>query len=101
MTGFARYIRAENPGLNFVTLSLDIIISPETASATVLRIWSHITSNGNGNGQEPDENNFFEKNGAIYIPRIAEARATNELIAAKIGGEPAVENTWAVAGDIF
>lgn len=88
VTGFARCIRAENPGLNFLTLSLMDMTSPDASSSTILRI---LESGGGG------ENSFFEKDGAIYISRITEANNINELIAAKTKGEAARPETWEVA----
>nr|ALQ32787.1 putative polyketide synthase [Fusarium bulbicola] len=85
VTGFARCMRAENPGLNFVTLSVDELESLDKASSIILRI----LSSGGGN-----ENTFFEKDGAVYIPRITEANTVNHLIAAKTKGEPARSETW-------
>ncbi|KAF4334054.1 polyketide synthase [Fusarium beomiforme] len=64
VTGFARCMRAENPGLNFLTLSFDDLSSLDRASSIILRI----LSSGGGN-----ENTFFEMDGAVYIPRITEA----------------------------
>ncbi|KAF5639068.1 polyketide synthase [Fusarium sp. NRRL 52700] len=85
VTGFARCMRAENPGLNFITLSVDDLDSLDKASSIILRILSC----GGGN-----ENTFFEKDGAVYIPRITEANTVNLLIAAKTKGEPARSETW-------
>lgn len=88
VTGFARCIRAENPGLNFLTLSLMDILSPDAASSSILRI---LGSGGGG------ENSFFERDGAIYISRITEANNINELIAARTKGESAKPQTWEIA----
>ncbi|RKL31435.1 Asperfuranone polyketide synthase afoG [Fusarium proliferatum] len=85
VTGFARCMRAENPGLNFVTLSVDDWDSFDKAGSIILRI----LSSGGGS-----ENTFFEKEGAVYIPRITEANTVNHLIAAKTKGEPARSETW-------
>ncbi|KAI1029050.1 hypothetical protein LB504_012981 [Fusarium proliferatum] len=85
VTGFARCMRAENPGLNFVTLSVDALDSFDKAGSIILRI----LSSGGGS-----ENTFFEKDGAVYIPRITEANTVNHLIAAKTKGEPARSETW-------
>ncbi|KAG9506470.1 Type I Iterative PKS, partial [Fusarium musae] len=85
VTGFARCMRAENPGLNFVTLSVDDLDSLDKTSSIILRI----LSSGGGN-----ENTFFEKDGAVYIPRITEANTVNHLIAAKTKGESARSETW-------
>ncbi|RBQ79289.1 hypothetical protein FVER14953_09959 [Fusarium verticillioides] len=85
VTGFARCMRAENPGLNFVTLSVDDLDSLDKTSSIILQI----LSSGGGN-----ENTFFEKDGAVYIPRITEANTVNHLIAAKTKGESARSETW-------
>ena len=90
VTGFARCMRAENPGLNFLTLSLDDMNSLEAAGAAILRLF-----NSGGNG----ENCFFEKEGAIYISRITEANAINERIAAKTKGESAIAERWGVTSE--
>ncbi|KAF4443746.1 putative polyketide synthase [Fusarium austroafricanum] len=85
VTGFARCMRAENPGLNFMILSIDDLSSYDIASATIFRILS--SAGGN-------ENTFYEKEGAVYIPRITEANNVNHLIAAKTKGEAARSETW-------
>ncbi|KAF5970668.1 polyketide synthase [Fusarium coicis] len=83
VTGFARCMRAENPGLNFVTLSVDDLDSLDKTSSIILRI----LSSGGGN-----ENTFFEKDGAVYIPRITEANTVNHLIATKTKGSLSVRS---------
>ncbi|KAF4995617.1 hypothetical protein FGRMN_5008 [Fusarium graminum] len=80
VTGFARCMRAENPGLSFLTLSINELTSLENASSTIMKI----LNSGGGN-----ENTFFENDGAVYIPRITEANTVNHLIAAKTKGESA------------
>lgn len=85
VTGFARSMRAENPGLNFLTLSLEDISSHDTTSSTILRV---LTTGGGG------ENSFFERDGAIYISRITEANNINKLIAAKTKGEAPRLQAW-------
>jgi acyl transferase domain-containing protein/NADPH:quinone reductase-like Zn-dependent oxidoreductase len=85
VTGFARCMRAENPGMNFLTLSIDELSSLNTASSTIFSI----LSSGGGN-----ENTFFEQEGAVWIPRITEANTVNQLIAAKTKGEAARPETW-------
>ncbi|KAF5020446.1 hypothetical protein F66182_7525 [Fusarium sp. NRRL 66182] len=88
VTGFARCMRAENPGLNFLTLSIDDLSSLKAASSIIFRV---LGSEGGG------ENSFFEKDGAVYIPRITEANTVNQLIAAKTKGEAARPETWGEA----
>ncbi|KAJ4247422.1 hypothetical protein NW762_013097 [Fusarium torreyae] len=88
VTGFARCMRAENPGLDFLTLSIDDLSSPDAASSTILRI---LASGASGGEQE---NSFYEKDGAVSIPRITEANTVNHLIAAKTKGELARSETW-------
>ncbi|KAF5671685.1 polyketide synthase [Fusarium heterosporum] len=78
-------IRAENPGLSFLTLSINELTSLENASSTIM----NILNSGGGN-----ENTFFENDGAVYIPRITEANTVNHLIAAKTKGESAKLETW-------
>jgi NADPH:quinone reductase-like Zn-dependent oxidoreductase/SAM-dependent methyltransferase len=91
VTGFARCMRAENPGLNFMTLSLESVGDPRSVSSTILRV---LQSGGGG------ENAFFESDGCIQIPRIMENKGMNQAIAAKSKGGAAVEEKWAtVAGD--
>ncbi|KAL9575803.1 hypothetical protein ACKAV7_000045 [Fusarium commune] len=57
----------------------------DMASSIILRI---LSSGG------VNENTFFEKDGAVHIPRITETDTVNHLIAAKTKGEPARSETW-------
>ncbi|KAG7103603.1 Highly reducing polyketide synthase alt5 like protein [Verticillium longisporum] len=90
VTGFARCMRAENPGLTMLTLSLESASNLDSSISTILRVLQ-----GSGG-----ENSFFASNGgSILIPRITEATRMNEVIAAKAkgGASSTVSETWAAA----
>ncbi|EEY15605.1 lovastatin nonaketide synthase [Verticillium alfalfae VaMs.102] len=90
VTGFARCMRAENPGLTMMTLSLESASNLDSSISTILRVLQ-----GSGG-----ENSFFASNGgSILIPRITEATRMNEVIAAKAkgGASSTVTETWAAA----
>jgi NADPH:quinone reductase-like Zn-dependent oxidoreductase/SAM-dependent methyltransferase len=91
VTGFARAMRAENPGLKFLTLSFDSLSSPEASCTSIMRVVSQSTS--------LTENTFFEKDGVVYIPRILEEGDMDAAITAKTTNQKAIPQRWADTGN--
>ncbi|KAG7420713.1 Highly reducing polyketide synthase cla2 [Fusarium oxysporum f. sp. rapae] len=62
--------------------------------STKTLLWVNQGGGPSPKGPGADMNTFFEKDGAVHIPRITETDTVNHLIAAKTKGEPARSETW-------
>ncbi|RMZ80672.1 hypothetical protein DV738_g2743, partial [Chaetothyriales sp. CBS 135597] len=91
VTGFARCMRAENPGLCFVTLSVDQVQPVNVVSKTILKVFDTYLQKSSG---DITENTLFEKDGVIHIGRIIEANTMNEIIAARSLNQKAVDGLY-------
>jgi hypothetical protein len=85
VTGFARCKSAENPGLRFITLSVDKIKDalPKIYNTCCSKSLDQKTDNG-----------LYEKDVIIYVGRIIEAIAMNKIIASRSTSQKAVEGPY-------
>ncbi|KAF2093095.1 fatty acid synthase S-acetyltransferase [Rhizodiscina lignyota] len=77
VSGFARAIRAENPALRFVTLSIDSIEDSKHATNATMKIFDAIFAKGD---RQVVDNSFFESDGVLHIGRVVEANYMNTAI---------------------
>ncbi|GAP87706.2 putative polyketide synthase [Rosellinia necatrix] len=86
LTGFARVIRAEHPGLQFITISFDSVDTIPTIAETSLDIWrASYTSS---------ENSFRVLNGIIHIPRVVAASPISKRVQAQTSSLGVIEEQF-------
>lgn len=80
VTGFARAMRAENPSLKYITLSIETIRSADAVADTATKVFHAVFCKSD---KQVIDNSFFESNGIIHIGRLVEGNYMNTAIARK------------------
>ncbi|KAI8306078.1 Highly reducing polyketide synthase [Colletotrichum sp. SAR11_240] len=88
VTGFSRTVRAENPKLKFVTLSLENGRDVESISKYTTQLFDAIFLSGD---ESVVDNQFAVVDGTIHIPRLVEATYMDKAINAKTNKPRPVE----------